>query len=222
VSRQSTNLVKRIAREDIRLVYTIERVLGSGNFGVARLAHKTGFPTKKYAIKSIMREKVEDDIELLEQELNIMLSVDHPNIVKFYEAFLDHKYVHLVMELCRGGELFQELVAVERFSEHKAKRIIKQTLQAISHLHELNIAHRDLKPENIMLDLNKSDIKLIDFGMSKLCTDKNLLMNTKLGTPYYVSPEVLDGKYDKRCDLWSVGVITFIILCGEPPFVGNT
>jgi calcium-dependent protein kinase len=89
-------------------------------------------------------------------------------------------------------------------------------------LHDLNIAHRDLKPENILFVENNLNIKLIDFGMSKIVPHQNALMNSILGTPYYVPPEVLDGKYDKRCDLWSVGVITFILLCGEPPFVGNT
>ena len=97
-----------------------------------------------------------------------------------------------------------------------------QTLQALKHLHDLNIAHRDLKPENILFTEMGTGIKLIDFGMSKIVPSSNALMNTKLGTPYYVSPEVLDGKYDKRCDLWSIGVITFVCICGEPPFVGKT
>ena len=162
------SVVKRISREDIRLIYDIERILGSGNFGTARLAHKVGNPAKKFAIKSLPRKKVEADLALLEQELNILLSVDHPHIVKFYEAFLDHKYVHLVMEYCNGGELFERLLKIERFGEAEAKRIIKQCLQALKHLHDRNVAHRDLKPENVLFTSEDSDIKLIDFGMSKL------------------------------------------------------
>lgn len=86
----------------------------------------------------------------------------------------------------------------------------------------MNIAHRDMKPENILFVERGNRIKLIDFGMSKICKEKFALMNTKLGTPYYVPPEILEGTYDKRCDLWSVGVITFILLCGEPPFFGDS
>ena len=99
-SRFEDSIVKRISREDIRLVYTMERILGSGNFGTARLAHKTGNVEKKFAIKSIARKKVEADLNLLEAELDILLAVDHPHICTFYEAYLDHKYVHLVMEYC--------------------------------------------------------------------------------------------------------------------------
>lgn len=86
----------------------------------------------------------------------------------------------------------------------------------------MEIAHRDLKPENILFVEQGNIIKLIDFGMSKICKDDKALMNTKLGTPYYVSPEVLEGKYDKRTDMWSIGVIAFILLCGDPPFYGDT
>ena len=107
------------------MLYTFEKVLGQGNFGTARLAHKIGKPQKKFAIKSLNRKKVEADLALLQQELNILLSVDHPNIVKFYEAFLDHRYVHLVMEYCNGGELYERLLQKERFIEQEAKKIVK-------------------------------------------------------------------------------------------------
>ena len=115
------SIVKRISREDIRLVYTMERVLGSGNFGTARLAHKTGNEQKKYAIKSIQRKKVEKDLATLEAELDILLAVDHPNICTFYEAYLDHKYVHFVMEYCQGGELYTQLEQVGMFNEDRTR-----------------------------------------------------------------------------------------------------
>ena len=108
-------------------------------------------------------------------------------------------------------------------SESEAAVMIRQILSALKHLHSLNIAHRDLKPENILFMKNENDeitVKLIDFGLSKLVKDGNLMM-TKLGSPYYVSPEVLEGNYDKRCDLWAVGVLTFMMLAGSPPFYGN-
>lgn len=109
-------------------MYKFERVLGTGNFGTARIASKFADPDHKFAIKSIPRVKIESDMDLFEQELGILLSVDHPNIVKFFEAFLDHKYVHLVMELCHGGELFERLQQRKLFPEEDVKTIIKQCL----------------------------------------------------------------------------------------------
>ena len=103
------------------------------------------------------------------------------------------------MEYCDGGELFEHLISIGRFSEKDAAQIIKQILSAIKHLHDKNIAHRDLKPENIIFDTKENDrinIKLIDFGLSKILGRNNKVMLTKLGTPYYVSPEVLEGSYD--------------------------
>lgn len=139
---------------------------------------------------------------MLEQELLVLMECDHPNIVKFYETYMDKKYYHIVMEFCEGGELFEHLISIGKFSEADAAAIIKQILSAIRHVHEKNIAHRDLKPENIIFEKSSSDssnkinIKLIDFGLSKLLTIDNQVMMTKLGTPYYVSPEVLEGMYD--------------------------
>jgi serine/threonine protein kinase len=103
-------------------------VLGSGNFGTARVASLIANPNIQFAIKSIPRAKIESDMNLFEQELDILLSVDHPNIVKFFEAFLDHKYVHLVMESCDGGELFERLQRITLFKEEDAKAIIRQSL----------------------------------------------------------------------------------------------
>lgn len=153
------------------------------------------------------------------------MEVDHPNIIKFYEVYADHKYYRLVMEYCEGGELFEHLQKKGHFSEGESAQVIKQLLKAIKHLHDMNVAHRDLKPENVILTNkgSKVHVKLIDFGLSKFHQENDgTHMNTKLGTPYYVSPEVLEGKYDKRCDLWSLGVMTYMLLVGYPPFNGKT
>lgn len=146
--------------------------------------------------------------------MDILLAVDHPHICTFYEAYLDHKYVHLVMEYCPGGELYLELERVGTFDESRARSLMRQSLQALKHLHDMGVVHRDLKPENILFNSNLQIVKLIDFGMSKILQDENALMNTKLGTPYYISPEILKGKYDKSCDMWSIGVIAFVLLAG--------
>ena len=133
--------------------------------------------------------------------------------------------MHFVTEFCGGGELFEHIIARGKFNESYAAKIIKQVLSAIKHLHDKNICHRDLKPENILFETKSKEaqIKLIDFGLSKYftpkgCGDNMNLMKTKIGTPYYMAPEVLEGAYDETCDMWSIGVITYCILCGYPPF----
>jgi len=125
------------------------------------------------------------------------------------------------MEYCPGGELYTQLEQVGMFDEDRTRELIRQSLQALKHLHDLGVVHRDLKPENILFDRDLTTVKLSDFGMSKILEDENTLMNTKLGTPYYISPEILKGKYDKSCDMWSIGVITYVLLTGEPPFYGK-
>ena len=162
--------------------------------------------------------------------------MDHPNIIKFHESYIDHRYVHIVMELAEGGELFEKIVKSERFSERRAANYMRKILGAVKHLHEQMICHRDLKPENFLLSDTSDDaeIKLIDFGLSKRFGQragsgreylrdnlKKVDLKTVVGTPYYVAPEVLKQKYDKACDVWSLGIILYIFLSGYPPFEGD-
>lgn len=134
------------------------------------------------------------------------------------------------MELAAGGELFDKIVQSQRFSERRAADYMKKMLSAIKHLHEHQICHRDLKPENFLFSDNTPDaeIKLIDFGLSKrfgtnekIHSEKKIKLKTVVGTPYYVAPEVLKGSYDNSCDIWSLGIILYIFLCGYPPFEGD-
>lgn len=164
-------------------------------------------------------------------EINILTKVDHPNIIKLYEVYEDNRYVFLIMEECTGGELFDRILdrieSKKLYSEKEACSIFKQMMSAVSYCHSEKICHRDLKPENLLF-LTKdetSPIKVIDFGLSKNVTTggKNEVkhnMKTKVGTAYYVSPEVLKGQYDESCDIWSSGVILYILLTGDPPFNG--
>lgn len=145
-----------------------------------------------------------------------------------YEYFDDGKHVHLITELCKGGEMFDKIIEKEFFEEGYACKIFKQVLQAINYCHKVNIVHRDLKPENFLFETkdDDSDIKIIDFGLSKLvkqkATGKIEKCTTQAGTPYYIAPDVLTGSYDKSVDLWSAGCILYVILCGYPPFSGDT
>jgi len=147
--------------------------------------------------------------------------LDHPNILKLYEVYTDEKRYYIVTELCKGGELFDEILKKGIFTEKEAAKIIQQILQAVAYFHELNIVHRDLKPENVLIDkeLNNT-LKIIDFGTSIEVQEHENLTNTH-GTSYYIAPEVLNKKYNKKCDVWSVGVILYILLSGKPPFDGN-
>lgn len=130
------------------------------------------------------------------------------------------------MEECLGGELFDRIIdRIQKknlFTEREAATLFKQIMSAICYCHSQGICHRDLKPENLLF-LNNEDnspLKVIDFGLSKIHNKGDSKMTTKVGTAYYVAPEVLKGDYDEKCDIWSTGVILFIILCGEPPFNG--
>jgi calcium-dependent protein kinase len=164
------------------------------------------------------------DVAMLESEISILKELDHPNIVRFYETYIDYKYIHIVMQLCTGGELFDRIVKLEKFSEKDAAELMSKILSAVQHLHEHNICHRDLKPENFLFKNNKenAEIKIIDFGLSKKFSKLETDMTTIVGTPFYVAPEVLSGNYDTQCDLWSWGVILYVLLWGYPPFDGDS
>ena len=201
-------------------------MIGGGHFGTVRTATLKSDPNRvTYAIKSILRENIAKDIRLLEEELAILQAVDHPNIIKFDQCYIDHRYVHIVMEYCQGGELFDRIVAAQKFTERHAADVMSQMLSAVKHLHGCGIVHRDLKPENFLMNdkTENSEVKLIDFGLSKRFSSEEEMarMKTVVGTPYYVAPEVLRGNYDVSCDVWSLGVILFVFLCGYPPFEGD-
>lgn len=139
--------------------------------------------------------------------------------------FEGNRHLHLVTELCTGGELFDRIIARGHYSEADAAVLVRKICDAVKHCHDRDICHRDLKPENFLFETPAEDaeLKVIDFGLSRM--DDGLsagVMTTRVGTPYYIAPEVLGRHYDKSCDLWSIGVITYILLCGYPPFYGDT
>jgi len=201
--------------------YRIGKMLGSGAFGEVRVCvHRESGAQR--AVKVLRKSHMdEDEKKMLFNEINNLKDLDHPNILKMYEFFEDEKRYYIVTDICKGGELFDEIVARGKFSEKDAALLMKQVLSCINYCHSNKIVHRDLKPENILLEQNKEfdQIKIIDFGTS-LVFDENKKLDEKLGTPYYIAPEVLAKNYGPKCDIWSCGVITYITLSGIPPFNG--
>jgi len=201
--------------------YTLGKKLGSGTFSVVKEGqHKaTG---KKYAIKIVKKAGLtQEDKEALEAEIEILRSMDHPNIMVLEDHFEDKDYFYLVTELLVGGELFDRVVEKEFYSEREARDLVRLLLEAICYCHERDVVHRDLKPENLLLTSRDDDfnIKIGDFGFAKRVDYAGEGLSTACGTPGYVAPEILHGKrYGKGVDIWSIGIITYILLCGYPPF----
>lgn len=175
------------------------------------------------AIKIINKDLLEnqqDDKKTL-NEIEILSMLDHPNIIKVFEYFSDKKFFYLVVELAKGGELYEKLYHIQYFNERDAAIIMSQILSAVCYLHSKGIVHRDLKPENLLLETDNINtdltIKLIDFGTSNFYKKTNKL-TTVVGSTYYMAPEVINSDYNEKCDLWSCGIIMYIMLSGYPPF----
>ena len=196
--------------------YTIGEVVGSGAFAsVRKVKSKTNGQIR--ALKIIKKQKNQNSARMY-LEVEILKKLIHPNIMQIFEFYEDKKNFYIITEFCEGGELFDKIIEKGSFSENEAAWIMKQLLSAVNYIHSNNIVHRDLKPENILLDTKKDNIiKIIDWGTARFF-DRNKKMNRINGTPYYIAPEVLAEKYDEKCDVWSCGVIMYIMLCGYPPF----
>lgn len=203
-------------------IYKIGKCLGKGSYGEVRLVteRKTGQERAvKIFRKSVLQTK--KVTEQLHKEIEILKKIDHPNIIKIFEYFEDEKKMYIIMEKCEGGELYSQILKLNSFSEAAASKIIRQLLLAVCYLHERQIVHRDIKPENILFNSDgvESEIKLIDFGVAEVYNHLQVLKDP-VGTIFYIAPEVLEKNYDEKCDLWSCGVIAYMLLCGSPPFAG--
>ncbi len=202
-----------ISRETVTKNYQIFDNLGQGSYGkVKKVYHlKLG----EFRAMKIVNKKLHSS----HNEIEILRKISHPNIVNIFEIYEDKTKYYIMSEFCEGGELFTAIAEKGFFNEFEASRIIKQILQAINYLHSNSIVHRDLKPENIMFMSNFKDIKLIDFGTA-IELPKRKKLTKLIGTSYYLAPEVIAENYDEKCDVWSCGIILYILLCGYPPFNG--
>ncbi|KAF4350627.1 hypothetical protein F8388_013168 [Cannabis sativa] len=223
VMRSDTILGKPF--EDVKQFYSIGKELGRGQFGVTYLCteNSTG---RQFACKSISKRKLvsKNDKEDMKREIHIMQHLSgQPNIVEFKGAYEDKQSVHLVMELCAGGELFDRIIAKGHYSERAAASICRAIVKVVHNCHFMGVMHRDLKPENFLLSSKEENalLKATDFGLSVFIEEGKVYRDI-VGSAYYVAPEVLRRKYGKEIDVWSAGVMLYILLSGVPPFWAET
>eukprot|EP00897_Mesotaenium_endlicherianum_P002795 jgi/Mesen1/2543/ME000161S01592 len=215
--------------KNIMSKYDFEHEIGRGHFGhtIAALAKKGERKGKRVAIKIIPKAKMTTAIAIedVKREVSILKALaGHPNVVQFFEAYEDPMNVYIVMELCEGGELLERILDKGgRYAEAEAKEVVRQVLHIVAFCHQHGVIHRDLKLENFLLAKKDDDlsIRAIDFGLSGFIKPDQRLKDI-VGSAYYIAPEVLHKSYGSEADMWSVGVITFILLCGSRPFWSRT
>ena len=211
---------------DFNLKYEYISTIGKGSYGIVKLYKDRKIKSMKYAIKSIKKDFFNlNSIENILKEIEILRNLDYPNIVKYFETYEDENYIHIVMEYIQGDSLYNLLKNNNNqkihFKEKEIKKIILTLLKVVSFLHKKKIVHRDLKLENILFSIpnDYSSLKLIDFGLS---SNFNLKKEKFIvGTPYYMSPEMIEGIYHYKSDLWSIGVILYCLITGKYPFNGK-
>ena len=214
-----------MTKDSLTDYYKINKILGEGGFGkVYEVENKVTSET--YACKKVTKVNL-IDLEKFKNEISIMSKADHPNIIKLYEIYESNRSLYLIMQLCKGGELFKKITERAQkknmYTEKDAAEIIQQIMSGIEYCHNHGVCHRDLKPENILYlsDDNEKDnpLKIIDFGLSKHFKISKL--SSRVGSVHYVSPEVLGQNYTEKCDIWSCGVLLFLLLSGRLPFNGQ-
>lgn len=209
---------------NLRDYYKVENAIGKGNFARVHKCQRIE-DNHTMAIKSVLNKTIkqsERNQRSILLEIDIMRKLKHPNVVDMFEVFESDKYVHLVMEILLGGELFERIKQKGSYSEKDAMMVMKRFLEALDFLHKAGIVHRDLKPENLLLKSTDCDyeLKIADFGLACFIEEGELL-DLRCGSPGYVAPELLsDEGYNTKADIFSAGVILYILLTGRPAFAG--
>lgn len=224
-SGSKLSVLKEPTGRDISERYDLGHELGRGEFGVTYLCTNVN-TTERLACKSISKKKLRTaiDVEDVRREVEIMKHLpEHPNIVTLKDTYEDENAVHIVMELCEGGELFDRIVARGHYTERAAAAVMKTIVEVVQMCHRHGVMHRDLKPENFLFANKKETaaLKAIDFGLSVFFQPGEVFTEI-VGSPYYMAPEVLKRSYGPEVDVWSAGVILYILLCGVPPFWAET
>ncbi|EER03944.1 calcium-dependent protein kinase, putative [Perkinsus marinus ATCC 50983] len=207
--------------EDIREHYSIGQVLGSGSFGQVRVC--TLLENGERRAVKLLDQSQPDSVPMFCQEIKLLLKVHSEHIIQFYEYFIDHHFLYIVMELCTGGELLKKVIEMRRFCEEDAARVCRQVVLAIAALHSAGICHRDIKAENLLLDgsgdVKTCIVKLIDFGLATSVHSTGRLSEL-CGSAHYLAPELLGQNYSFPVDLWSLGVLMYLLLYGYYPYDG--
>ena len=244
ISNQVNNKFKKVETESLKMKkyltktdsgtiednYKIISKLGKGSFG--SVFKVQNIKTNEIrALKVIKKTSIiyQDDDHKFLKEIEILIKLEHPNIIKIYEYYTDDINFYLITDYISNGELYNYVYKAKSFNERQTQYIMKQVLCAVNYLHLNNIAHRDIKLENILVEqeITSNDeqllnVKLIDFGTSNYVKTENTnYFTVKVGSPFYMAPEVLNKKYNNKCDIWSCGVIMFMLLRGHPPFKGE-
>jgi len=231
---KSGNMAKAIVNIETSLTKRVEDVydgiftgpsLGEGAAGVVRkcVHRETGV---EFAVKCLNIGLITDEatIETMREEIFIMCQADHPDIIRLEEVYESENQIFLIINLLTGGDMFDRLEQQPNYhySEVQCARIVKQMISSVRYLHANKVVHRDLKLENFLFDdAESNNIRLIDFGLSKhFDLDEGCKLSDAVGTPYTAAPEVIRGEYDEKVDVWAIGVITYLLLCGDPPFGG--
>lgn len=195
------------------------KVLGEGSYGKVLLAQRKSNDSER-AIKIIHKRDYEG--KKYEREFRILKELNHPNLLRYYGSYQYRNKVYLVTDYCPGHELLTEIWQCGKMTEKKAQGYFREILEALCYIHSKNIVHRDLKPENIIIEKDTKRVKLIDFGLSKKISSGSEKMKSEVGTFMYSSPQVDEGRYTKKCDIWSTGIILYLMLTGRYPFDCNT
>mmetsp|Transcript_19305 Transcript_19305/g.28563 ORF Transcript_19305/g.28563 Transcript_19305/m.28563 type:complete len:366 (+) Transcript_19305:86-1183(+) len=231
ISKSSRNVehsrgyIPWVWRRKFRQAYQLGQILGEGSFAVVYDATTIEPPHESYAVKVIQRHRMSaNDMIHFNDEVQILLDLQHDSIIQLHELYKTRDYFHVVMEKLKGGELFDRLCELEVYREMDARDICRTIFEAVGYCHDHHVAHRDLKPENLLL-VSPDDsikVKIADFGFAKKVPKLHSL-TTRCGTPSYMAPEIVNAiPHDERVDNWSLGVILFTVLGGYNPFMEQT